>query len=249
MDFAVFVPALVKGDQLSSMTFLSGLTCNWENFTTKAGAQRYAADYNMVLIMPDTSPRGDIVPNDDAYDMGQGAGFYVDATQEPWSKNFRMWTYINIELPDIAAQVAPIDLSRRGISGHSMGGHGALISALRNPDQYKSVSAIAPIVAPSQVPWGRKALTAYLGADEAVWKNYDSCELIRSTGWKKSILIDQGANDEFLDAQLRPELFSAACKKAGVNLTLRMQDGYDHSYYFIASVIGEHIAYHAKELA
>lgn len=248
MEFAVFIPAHEEGEKLSSLTFLSGLTCTWENFTTKAGAQRYAAAHKMVLIMPDTSPRGADVPNDDAYDMGQGAGFYVDATQGPWNKNFKMWSYINEELFDVITGIAPIDPAKRGICGHSMGGHGALISAIRNPDQYASVSAIAPIVAPSQVPWGQKAFTSYLGEDRHDWLKYDACELMKAGTWKKPILIDQGTNDEFLDMQLRPELFASACKDAGVALNLRMQDGYDHSYYFIASVIGDHIDFHAAQL-
>ena len=248
MEFAVFVPAHNDSNLLPSLTFLSGLTCTWENFTTKAGAQRYAAEHNIILIMPDTSPRGENVPNDNAYDLGQGAGFYVDAIQAPWDKNFRMWSYINSELPKVVAELAPLDMSRRGISGHSMGGHGALISTLRNPEQYKSVSAIAPIVAPSSVPWGQKALTAYLGPDQSIWAQYDACELVRSSGWTKPIMIDQGAKDEFLDEQLKPELLAAACKEKDIRLNLRMLDGYDHSYYFIASVIGDHIAYHAKEL-
>lgn len=245
MDVGVFVPAHAQGDKLASLTFLSGLTCNWENFTTKAGAQRYAAEHNMILIMPDTSPRGEKIPNDEAYDLGQGAGFYVDATQEPWNANFKMWSYISEDLPKLIVEVAPVDQSRRGISGHSMGGHGALIFALREPQKYKSVSAIAPIVAPSQVPWGQKAFNTYLG--DAPWSAYDACELAKTSQWKKPILIDQGLKDEFLDAQLKPELFAEACKNAGISLQLKMRDGYDHSYYFIASVIGEHIAYHAKE--
>ncbi len=249
MEFAVFIPPCMSGEKLPALTFLSGLTCTWENFTTKAGAQKYAAEHRLILVMPDTSPRGPNIPDDESYDLGQGAGFYVDAKKEPWDKNFRMWSYINKELPEIVAQIAPTDMSRRGISGHSMGGHGALISALRNPDQYKSVSAIAPIVAPSQVPWGQKALTTYLGTDQAEWRNYDACELMKTKGWKKPILIDQGINDEFLEAQLRPELFQAACDKAGVPLLLKMRDGYDHSYYFIASVIEDHIAFHADQLA
>ncbi len=248
MEFAVFIPAHEEGKKLSSLTFLSGLTCTWENFTTKAGAQRYAAAHRMILIMPDTSPRGAGVPNDDAYDMGQGAGFYIDATQGPWNKNFKMWRYINEELFDVVAGVVPIDPAKRGICGHSMGGHGALISAIRNPDKYVSLSAIAPIVAPSQVPWGQKAFTSYLGEDRHNWLQYDACELMKAGAWKKPILIDQGTNDEFLDMQLRPELFAGACKDAGVALNLRMQGGYDHSYYFIASVIGDHIDFHAAQL-
>lgn len=249
MDVAIFVPAHEDGQKLPSLTFLSGLTCNWENFTTKAGAQRYAAQHGIILVMPDTSPRGEDVPNDPAYDLGQGAGFYVDATQSPWDKNFHMWTYISDELPELIAAASPADMKRRGISGHSMGGHGALISALRKPDIYKSVSAISPIVAPTQVPWGEKAFTAYLGNDRKAWRNYDATELARITSWNKPIRIDQGGKDEFLNTQLKPELFEAACRSANIPLTLRMHAGYDHSYYFIASVIENHIVHHARELA
>lgn len=247
MDVAFFVPAHEDGAKLPSLTFLSGLTCTWENFTTKAGAQRYAAEHGMILVMPDTSPRGENVPNDPSYDLGQGAGFYVDATQEPWAANFKMWSYISQDLPKLIEAFAPADMNRRGISGHSMGGHGALVAALREPEKYKSVSAISPIVAPTQAPWGEKAFKAYLGEDRWVWKNYDATELATSTSWSKPILIDQGSDDEFLSQQLRPEIFTAACKTANIPLSLRMHEGYDHSYYFIASIIGDHIAHHAKE--
>ncbi|PZP54213.1 MAG: S-formylglutathione hydrolase [Micavibrio aeruginosavorus] len=248
MHFAAFVPAHSQGELLPSLTFLSGLTCTWENFTTKAGAQRYAASHGMILIMPDTSPRGADVPDDNSYDLGQSAGFYVDATQSPWNKNFQMWSYINKELPKIVSQTLPMDMSRCGISGHSMGGHGALISALRNPEKYKSVSAISPIVALSQVPWGQKALTAYLGQDASAWKQYDSCEIAALSKWKKTILIDQGANDEFLEMQLKPEFFHRSCETAGIPLMLKFHEGYDHSYYFISSVIESHIDFHAENL-
>ena len=248
MEFSVFIPAHKKEETLPVLTFLSGLTCTWENFTTKAGAQRYAAEHKIILVMPDTSPRGDNVPNDPSYDLGQGAGFYVDATEEPWSTNFRMWSYIHRDLPEAVKQVAPVDTRRWGISGHSMGGHGALVSALRLPEQYKSVSAIAPIVAPSQVPWGQKALKAYLGSNQAEWAEYDATELVKTGSWKKPILIDQGDNDEFLDQQLRPDLFTFECQKCSIPLEINMHKGYDHSYYFISSIIGRHIEHHAKEL-
>lgn len=248
MDVAVFVPEHEKEKTLPVLIFLSGLTCTWENFTTKAGAQRYAAEHKIILVMPDTSPRGDDVPDDPAYDLGQGAGFYVDATQEPWAHHFRMWSYIHYELPDFVKTVAPVN-GKQGICGHSMGGHGALVAALRLPDRYTSVSAIAPIVAPSQVPWGQKAFQAYLGSEEEIWTQYDATALVKSSPWNRSILIDQGRDDEFLETQLKTDLFVEACKVKDIPLTVRMRDGYDHSYYFIATVIGDHIAYHAKELS
>lgn len=248
MDFAVFVPKHEDGEKLPVLFFLSGLTCTWENFTTKAGAQRYAAAHRMVLVMPDTSPRGENVADDPAYDLGQGAGFYVDATNAPWSEHYKMFSYVNEELPQLVAQIAPVDLARRGVCGHSMGGHGALISAFKHPEKYKSVSAIAPISAPSQVSWGHKIFSQYLGDNEQDWLAYDATALAANTAWKKPVLVDQGSADEFLEGQLRPELLAQACADAGISMTLNMRDGYDHSYYFIASVIGDHIAYHAKEL-
>jgi len=249
MDVAVYVPPQAESGPLPVVTFLSGLTCTWENATTKAGFQRAAAERGLIVVAPDTSPRGEGVADDAAYDLGQGAGFYVDATEEPWAPHFRMWTYVTEELPALIAANFPADPGRQGIMGHSMGGHGALTVALSHPDRYRSVSAFAPIVAPSQVPWGRKALAAYLGADEAAWAVHDATRLVRDRGWPRDILIDQGEADGFLAEQLRPDLFADACRKAGVDLTSRLQPGYDHSYYFIASFMPDHMIWHARRLA
>ena len=240
-------PAALRGERCAVLYWLSGLTCTEQNFITKAGAQEHAARHGLILVAPDTSPRGEGVANDTAYDLGQGAGFYLNATQAPWAAHFRMEDYVVQELPAlIEANFATTD--KRGIFGHSMGGHGALTLALRHPGRYASVSAFSPIVAPSQVPWGQKALTAYLGADESTWAQHDTVALIASASERLPLLIDQGDGDEFLPTQLRPELLQAACDAAGHPLTLRMQPGHDHSYYFIASFIGEHIAHHAREL-
>ncbi|MBT3790540.1 MAG: S-formylglutathione hydrolase [Alphaproteobacteria bacterium] len=248
MEFSVFVPEQASTGPLPVLYYLSGLTCTWENFTAKAGAQRYASEHGVIIVAPDTSPRGDGVPNDDGYDFGQGAGFYVNATQEPWSTHFQMYDYVVRELPEIIAKNFPVDTARSGIFGHSMGGHGALTIALKNPDIFKSVSAFAPIVAPSQVPWGYKALAGYLGPDQNTWLDYDACALIAAKGWQGDILIDQGLADNFLAEQLRPELFEEACKDAQVSLTLRQHKGYDHSYYFISTFVGDHIKWHAERL-
>lgn len=230
------------------LTFLSGLTCTEENFTTKVGAQRYAAEHGLMIVAPDTSPRGEEVADDDGYDLGQGAGFYVDARMSPWSAHYLMYSYITQELPQLVAANFPSDNDRQGIFGHSMGGHGALVCALRNPYQYHSVSAFAPIVAPSGCPWGVKAFTAYFGDDRDRWRRYDSCELIRSGHQQSEILVDQGTADPFLEVELKPELLREACAAADQPLTLRMQEGYDHSYYFIASFMADHIAHHAQIL-
>jgi S-formylglutathione hydrolase len=247
MRFAAFVP---PGEgPFPVLWFLAGLTCTEENFTTKAGAQRAAAQHGLILIAPDTSPRGDDVPDDDAYDFGKGAGFYVDATEAPWSANFRMRSYIEDELPALVAANLPADMARQGIAGHSMGGHGALTVALRNPGRFRSVSAFAPIVSPLNCPWGEKALTGYLGPDSAAWRAYDACALIEDGARVPDILVDQGDADQFLTEQLKPALLAEACRAAGIDLTLRMQPGYDHSYYFIASFIADHIAWHAERLA
>ncbi|HYG07300.1 MAG TPA: S-formylglutathione hydrolase [Stenotrophomonas sp.] len=250
MRVGVYLPpqAAVAGARLPVLYWLSGLTCTEQNFITKAGAQRYAAEHGLILVAPDTSPRGEAVADAEGYDLGQGAGFYVNATEQPWATHYRMYDYIVEELPAlIEAQFPANDM--RGISGHSMGGHGALVIGLRNPSRYRSISAFAPIVAPARVPWGEKAFTAYLGADRDAWQDYDATTLIATACARTPLLVDQGAADEFLDSQLRPQLLQAAAEAAGHPLTLRLQPGYDHSYYFIASFIGEHVAWHAKALA
>ncbi|MEM1287374.1 MAG: S-formylglutathione hydrolase [Pseudomonadota bacterium] len=249
MRFAIYTPPQAKDGPVPVLWYLSGLTCNWSNVTEKGGYQRYAAEHGLMIICPDTSPRGDEVPNDEAYDLGQGAGFYINATQDPWANHFQMETYVTEELLTLIADAFPAaDLSRQGIFGHSMGGHGALTLHLKHPETYKSVSAFSPIVAPSQVPWGRKAFTAYLGFG-ADWDAHDATELVERNPSQAEILIDLGDADNFLAEQLQPELFELACAKARQPLKLRMQPGYDHSYYFIASFMGDHIAHHAKLLS
>ncbi|MGY0799964.1 S-formylglutathione hydrolase [Lysobacter sp. A286] len=247
MKFAVYLPPQARQGPCPVLYWLSGLTCNEQNFITKAGAQEYAAQHGVILVAPDTSPRGEGVADDEAYDLGQGAGFYLNATREPWAAQYRMYDYLVQELPALVDAHFPTTTAR-AISGHSMGGHGALVIALRNPGMYRSVSAFAPIGAPSQVPWGEKAFTRYLGDDREQWKQWDASALIAGVDERLPLLIDQGDADDFLQAQLKPELLRAACEAAGHPLTLRLQPGYDHSYYFIASFIGEHIAYHAKAL-
>lgn len=247
MRFAVYLPPQAATQTLPVLYWLSGLTCTEQNFITKAGAQRYAAEHGVILVAPDTSPRGDDVADADGYDLGKGAGFYVNATQAPWAAHYRMYDYLVEELPALVEANFPVN-DARAISGHSMGGHGALIIALKNPGRYRSVSAFSPIVAPSQVPWGEKALGAYLGEDRETWKAYDTVALIAGAPERLPLLVDQGDADEFLQTQLKPELLQAAADAAGHPLTLRLQPGYDHSYYFIASFIGEHIAHHAKAL-
>ena len=248
MKFGVYLPpAALRGEHCPVLYWLSGLTCTEQNFITKAGAQEHAARHGLIVVAPDTSPRGEAVANDPGYDLGQGAGFYVNATQEPWAAHYRMQDYVADELPALVEQHF-LATAARGIFGHSMGGHGALITALRHPGRYQSVSAFSPIVAPSQVPWGQKALTAYLGADRAGWAAWDAVALVKSASERLPLLIDQGDADEFLAGQLQPELLQAACAAAGHPLTLRLQPGYDHSYYFIASFLGEHFAHHAQAL-
>ncbi|MDX9740119.1 MAG: S-formylglutathione hydrolase [Gammaproteobacteria bacterium] len=253
MNFAVYLPPQAKRERLPVLYWLSGLTCTEQNFITKAGAQRYAAEHGVIVVAPDTSPRGDEVADGEGYDIGKGAGFYVNATQQPWARHYRMYDYIVDELPALVEAGLPAT-DTRAISGHSMGGHGALVIALRNPGRYRSVSAFSPIVAPSQVPWGEKAFSHYLGDDRAAWQRYDAVELLRGEASlemgvsPRPLLIDQGDADEFLEGQLRPELLRAAAAAAGYPLELRMQPGYDHSYYFIASFIGEHIAWHAQAM-
>ncbi len=246
MTFAAFLPEQAAAGPVPVLIWLSGLTCNDENFTQKAGAQRYAAEHGMALIAPDTSPRGDGVPDDPdgAYDFGLAAGFYVNATQAPWATHYQMYDYITQDLPDALGEL-PVDLQRAGISGHSMGGHGALTIALKNPGVYKSVSAFAPIVSPLNCPWGHKALGGYLGPDQAKWAEHDTVSLIANAPERLPLFVDQGAADGFLEEQLKPELLREACTKANHPLDLRLHEGYDHSYFFIASFIGEHIRHHA----
>ena len=248
MNVAVYLPPQAEsGAKLPVLYWLSGLTCTEQNFITKAGAQRYAAEHGLILVAPDTSPRGDDVPDAEGYDLGKGAGFYVDAEALPWARHYRMHDYVANELPALIEANFPAG-DARGITGHSMGGHGALVIALKHPGRYRSVSAFAPIVAPSRVPWGEKAFDAYLGPDSEAWKAWDATELVKSATEKLPILIDQGRADEFLDGQLKPWLLEDAAQAAGHPLVLRMQPGHDHSYYFIASFIGEHIAHHAAAL-
>ncbi|MGB3392938.1 MAG: S-formylglutathione hydrolase [Stenotrophomonas sp.] len=247
MTVGVYLPPQAEHGPCPVLYWLSGLTCNEQNFITKAGAQRYAAEHGIILVAPDTSPRGDEVADAEGYDLGKGAGFYVNATQQPWAKHYRMHDYVAVELPALIETRFPAS-DARAISGHSMGGHGALIIALKHPGRYRSVSAFSPIVAPSQVPWGEKAFAAYLGEDREVWKQHDACVLIADAAERLPLLVEQGEGDEFLDTQLRPQLLQAACAAAGHPLQLRLRPGYDHSYYFIASFIGEHIAHHAAAL-
>ena len=250
MKFSIFLPPQAKNEKVPVLTFLSGLTCTHENFTTKAGAYKYAAEHGIAIIAPDTSPRGDNVPDDPAYDFGKGAGFYINARRAPWSKNFRMESYIADELYALVHEHFPVT-GYHGISGHSMGGHGALTLHLKYPEKYTSCSAFSPIVAPSSVPWGQKAFAGYLGDDCDEWKKHDACVLMRNAAvreTKPEILIDQGGADQFLQDQLKPELFTEACAAVGQKLNLRLQDGYDHSYYFIQTFIADHIAHHARIL-
>lgn len=247
MRFAVYLPPQAEAQKLPVLYWLSGLTCTEQNFITKAGAQRYAAEHGIILVAADTSPRGDGVADAEGYDLGKGAGFYVNATQAPWAAHYRMYDYIVHELPALVEAEFPAT-GARAISGHSMGGHGALTIAMKNPGRYRSVSAFSPIVAPTQVPWGEKAFAAYLGEDRAAWRAHDAVELIAQATERLPLLVDQGDADEFLRTQLKPELLQAAAAAAGHPLTLRMQPGYDHSYYFIASFIGDHLAHHAEAL-
>jgi S-formylglutathione hydrolase len=249
MRFGVYLPPQAETEKVPVLYWLSGLTCTDENFATKAGGQRLAAELGMAIVMPDTSPRGLNFPGeDDSYDFGSGAGFYLNATESPWAGHYNMYDYVVNELPALVNEHLPVDGERVSISGHSMGGHGALTIALKNPDRYQSVSAFAPIVAPMQCPWGQKALTGYLGDDQETWRQYDACELVQKSQMSGAILIDQGAADDFLEEQLKPELFAAACEKSGQELQLRMQPGYDHSYFFIASFIEDHLRFHAAAL-
>jgi S-formylglutathione hydrolase len=250
MVFSVFVPQHAPGETLPVLWYLSGLTCTHANVTDKGEYRAACAEHRVIFVAPDTSPRGEDVPDGEGYDFGQGAGFYVDATQEPWAANFRMRSYIEQELPAlIAAQFPMADMARQGVTGHSMGGHGALTIALRNPERFRSVSAFAPIVAPGDVPWGHKALGGYLGEDRVAWRQYDAVALIEDGARVPEILVDQGEADQFLTEQLKPALLARACEEAGIALTLRIHPGYDHSYYFISTFMADHVAWHAQRLA
>jgi S-formylglutathione hydrolase len=249
MRLAVYLPPAAERGPVPALIFLSGLTCTEDNFTSKAGAQRYAAEHGLMLVAPDTSPRGEGVPDDPAYDLGQGAGFYLDASEPPWSQHFRMASYVADELPALLAAELPLRPGALGLCGHSMGGHGALVLALRHPGRFRSLSALAPICNPMAVPGGRKAFTAYLGPDESRWRDADACELLRTGArFDGEILVDQGEADKFLADQLRPEALERACADAHQPLRLRRRPHYDHSYYFIATFIGEHVAHHAAIL-
>lgn len=248
MNVGVYLPEkALQGEACPVLYWLSGLTCSEQNFITKAGAQQYAAQHGIIVVAPDTSPRGEGVADDAAYDLGQGAGFYVNATQTPWAQHYRMYDYVVEELPAVFEKQFATT-GKRGIFGHSMGGHGALVIALKNPGKYHSVSAFSPIVAPTQVPWGQKAFAAYLGEDPAKWKAYDACELIATATERLPILVEQGLADNFLQEQLQPERLQAACDAAKHPLILHLREGYDHSYYFISSFISAHFAHHAKAI-
>ena len=250
MNFSIYLPPQAEQGKVPVLYWLSGLTCTDENFVTKAGAQRYAAEHGIAIVAPDTSPRGEGVPDDPegAWDFGLGAGFYVNATEQPWAQHYRMYDYVVSELPTLVADAFAVDDSRTAISGHSMGGHGALTIALKNPGRFRSVSAFSPICSPLACPWGEKALGNYLGGDKDAWAAHDSCALMRKAEEKLPALVDQGDADNFLTEQLKPELLQQAASSADYPLKLRMQPGYDHSYFFIASFIGEHIAFHAAHL-
>ena len=254
MTFSVYLPPQVVEGKVPALYWLSGLTCTDENFVQKAGAQQYAAEYGVAIIAPDTSPRGEGVADDPegAWDFGLGAGFYLNATQAPFDQHYQMYQYISQELPDLIVEKFPIDSRKQGVFGHSMGGHGALTIGLKHPERFKSISAFAPICAPSQCAWGHKAFSNYLGDDQTQWKAYDSCELIKAgvlNSRKIPLLVEQGCADDFLTEQLKPELLQQACEEMGVSLELNYRKGYDHSYFFIASFIGGHIAFHAQQLA
>ena len=249
MRFSVYEPPQARERRVPVLYYLAGLTCTEETFMIKAGAQRLASELGLMLVTPDTSPRQPRLPGDDAsWDFGLGAGFYVDATEAPWSAHYRMYSYVTSELPELVTSSFPALADRQGIFGHSMGGHGALVCALRNPSQYRSLSAFAPISAPMRCPWGHKAFSGYLGADEDGWRAYDATELVTHAPFHGPILIDQGDADKFLAEQLKPELFAEACRRAGQTLELRMQPGYDHGYYFIQTFMADHLAWHASAL-
>ena len=252
MTFSIFLPPPADaGGRLPIVWYLSGLTCTHANVTEKGEYRAACAKLGLIFVAPDTSPRGEGVPGDPAgsWDFGLGAGFYVDATQDPFDRNYRMWSYVTEELPALIAGEFPVDMDRQAITGHSMGGHGALTVALRNPDRFRSVSAFAPIVAPSQVPWGQKALGGYLGDDQSAWRDHDAVALIQDGARLPELLVDVGGADPFLEKELRPELLEKACQDAGIDLTLRLQPGYDHSYYFISTFMADHLRWHAQRLA
>jgi S-formylglutathione hydrolase len=249
MIFSIFLPPQAqRGSRLPVVWYLSGLTCTHANVTDKGEYRAACAELGLVFVAPDTSPRGEGVPDHEAYDFGQGAGFYVDATKQLWSSHFRMWTYVNQELPELIAAEFPVDMDRQSITGHSMGGHGALIVALRNPGRFRSVSAFAPIVAPSQVRWGEKAFGGYLGDDRQEWRRHDSVALIEDGARVDELLVDVGTADNFLDKELRPDLLEKACADAAIPLTLNRREGYDHSYYFVATFMADHLRWHAQRL-
>jgi S-formylglutathione hydrolase len=250
MKFSVFVPEQAKAVPCPALYYLAGLTCTEETFMIKAGALRLAAEHDLILVAPDTSPRGLALPGeDDSWDFGAGAGFYLDAVVEPWRKNYRMYSYVTKELPTLIEAAFPARDDRRGIFGHSMGGHGALIAALKNPERYQSVSAFAPIANPANVPWGEKAFGNYLGSDRAQWAEWDASLLMRKSPYPGAVLVDQGLSDQFLEQQLHPEALEAAAKASGQVLTLRRQHGYDHSYWFVQTFIADHMKWHAERLA
>jgi S-formylglutathione hydrolase len=250
MTFSVYVPAHEEGERLPLVWWLSGLTCTHVNVTEKGDYRRACAEHRLIFVAPDTSPRGPEVPDDPngAYDFGLGAGFYVDATQTPWSEHYRMWTYVTEELPELIGASFPVDMARQSIMGHSMGGHGALTIGLSFPDRFRAISAFAPIVAPSRVPWGQKAFGNYLGPDHSTWRKHDAVALIEDGARARELLVDQGDADPYLQEQLRPELLRQACDQAGIELTLKVRPGYDHSYYFINSFLADHLAWHAARL-
>ena len=248
MQFAVFVPDHAPGARLPVLWYLSGLTCNHANVMEKGEYRAACAEHGIIFVAPDTSPRGEDVPDDEGYDFGKGAGFYVDATEGPWATNFRMRSYIEQELPALIAAGFPVDRERQGITGHSMGGHGALTISLRNPGRFRSTSAFSPIVSPLNCPWGEKALTGYLGTDRAGWRKYDATALIEDGARLPGLLVDQGTADNFLEEQLKTHLLDEACRNVDMPATIRMQEGYDHSYFFISTFMAEHIAWHAARL-
>jgi S-formylglutathione hydrolase len=250
MTFSIFLPPQAeKGGKLPVVWYLSGLTCTHANVTEKGEYRAACAELGLTFVAPDTSPRGEGVADAEEWDFGKGAGFYVDATQDPWAAHYRMWTYLTEELPDLVASEFPVDMERQGITGHSMGGHGALTVALNHPQRFRSVSAFAPIVAPSQVPWGQKALGGYLGENREAWRRHDAVALIENGARVKELLVDVGTADPFLDKELKPELLKQACESAGIDLRLNLREGYDHSYFFISTFMADHLRWHAERLA